>query len=263
MFNNLTPIVKNLLLINVGVFLLATMLLGENAVGILGLRFFDSPQFQPWQLITHMFMHGGFMHLLGNMFGLFFFGPMLESVFGSQRFLAFYLICGFGAALIYMGFAWFEIGGMRDAVESYRINPDPAAFESFLKEFGSEYLRPEMWNLIDDFRENPDNPRLISQTKEVVNQIYNRRINVPMVGASGAIFGILMGFAMLFPNTEIMLLLFPVPIKAKFLVLAYGAYTLYAGIQRTPGDNVAHFAHLGGMIFAFLLIRYWGYRRFN
>ncbi|WMJ75568.1 rhomboid family intramembrane serine protease [Cytophagaceae bacterium ABcell3] len=260
---NLTPIVKNLLLINIGVFILASMLIGDDAIFILGLKYFESPAFQPWQFLTHMFMHAGFGHLFGNMIGLFFFGPMLERTFGSQRFLVYYLICGLGASLIYMGFVWYEIGGLQDMVQTFLIDPDPALFQSIVNEYVTGTARIEYMNLADDFRNNPDNTALIQETKRVVNRIYNSRINIPMVGASGAVFGILMGFALIFPNTELFLLFFPFPIKAKYLVFFYGLYTLYAGIQRTPGDNIAHFAHLGGMIFAFILIKYWGYRRYN
>ncbi|MFN6944575.1 MAG: rhomboid family intramembrane serine protease [Cytophagaceae bacterium] len=265
MFNNLTPIVKNLLLINIGVFVVVSMLLGlESAVDTFGLRYINSREFQPWQFITHMFMHGGWPHLFSNMIGLFFFGPMLERAFGPQKFLIYYFVCGLGAAFIYMGFVWYELRELNNAVELYLLNPDPASFSSFMNEYGRGIIRRDvLFNILDDFRENPDNPMIIRQTKEMATAIYNHRIDIPMVGASGAIFGILMGFALLFPNTELFLLFFPFPIKAKYMVLFYGLYTLYAGIQRTPGDNVAHFAHLGGMIFAFILIRYWRYSRYN
>jgi membrane associated rhomboid family serine protease len=261
---NITPVVKNLLLINIGLFILVSFLMGDRvAVDYLGLRYIGSPEFRPWQVVTHMFMHGSFRHLFGNMIGLFFFGPMLEKVFGPQKFLLFYFICGVGASLIYMGFVWFELRELADAVESYLQNPDPNAFGIFINEYGGGIDRRAILSLLDSFRENPDNPALIRQSKEIVNGIYNFRMNIPMVGASGAIFGILMGFALLFPNTELFLLFFPFPIKAKYLILLYGVYTLYSGIQRTPGDNVAHFAHLGGMIFAFILIKYWRYSRYN
>jgi membrane associated rhomboid family serine protease len=112
-------------------------------------------------------------------------------------------------------------------------------------------------NLIERYAENPDNPQYREESKEVVRMIYTRIANIPMVGASGAVFGILMAFGLLFPNTVLMLLFPPIPIKAKYFVLLYGMYELYATIINSAGDNVAHYAHLGGMLIAFVLVRNW------
>lgn len=259
MFGNLTPMVKNLLLINVGVFLIQ-FILQVDFVNILGLRYFFAETFAPYQLFTHMFVHGGGWHLFTNMFALFIFGPMLESIWGSQRFLVFYLVTGFGASLLYSGIHFAEVRQVENAAQAYMANPDPEALNSFITEHAS-YAYNHYYDFINSFADNPDHSGYIKESKRVVNNLYQRQANIPMVGASGAIFGILMAFGMLFPNTKLMLLFPPIPIKAKYFVTFYGVYELYAGFGRVPGDNVAHFAHLGGMLFAFILIKIWNNNR--
>lgn len=255
MFQNLTPTVKTLLLINLGVFLVG-MLLKVNFIELFGLRFFLAESFAPYQLITHMFVHSGFGHLFSNMFALFIFGPILERYWGSQRFLIFYLITGLGASMLYSGINFIELNSIQQAKIAYENAPDPDSFNHFVNKHGAIYYS-QLYDFINAYSSNPEDPGFIRQSKAYANQIYDFFANIPMVGASGAIFGILMAFGLLFPNTELFLLFFPVPIKAKYFVLFYGAYELYAGIQRAAGDNVAHFAHLGGMLFAYILIRYW------
>ena len=111
------------------------------------------------------------------------------------------------------------------------------------------------------FYNNPGNASLVAESRQAVKAYLSQAINAPMIGASGAVFGILMAFGMMFPDLPLMLLFFPIPIKAKYFVALYGFFELYSGLHRTPGDNVAHFAHVGGMIFAFILLRYWGIRQ--
>jgi membrane associated rhomboid family serine protease len=125
------------------------------------------------------------------------------------------------------------------------------------------YSDSEWYNFIENFGDNPNSSSYINESKRRVNYLYEREANIPLVGASGAIFGILMAFALLFPNTEIFLLFFPFPIKAKYFVLFYGLYEVYALVERAPGDNVAHLAHLGGMLFAFVLVKVWQKDRNN
>jgi len=229
--NAIPPVVKNLIIIN-AIMLLATFVLqmrGIDLTKILGLHYFASPDFRPYQLVTHMFMHGGLMHLVFNMFALWMFGRVLENVWGPKRFFIYYFATGLGAAVFY-------------------------TFVNFL-EF--QYIASRM---------SPENVQMVmSNGAEILSSgrnytelagKLNLLLNVPTVGASGAVFGILLGFGMLFPNTELMLLFPPIPIKAKYFVLGYGAIELFSGIANT-GDNVAHFAHLGGMIFGFILIKYW------
>lgn len=248
--------VRNLLIINVVAFIASGALFSVQQFSLHDPR---SQYFEPYQFLTHMFLHGGWGHLFSNMLSLFFFGPMLEHYWGSKRFLTFYLITGFGASLLYTGVRFYEISQMQDAVAAYMANPDPIDFKSILDKFGPG--SGQVTEYLVDFNRNPENPTMIAQTKSIAQQLYEQMLNSPMLGASGAVFGILMAFGMLFPNTELFLLFFPFPIKAKYFVLMYGAYELYTGFNRVPGDNVAHFAHLGGMLFAYILLKYWERQR--
>jgi membrane associated rhomboid family serine protease len=139
---------------------------------------------------------------------------------------------------------------------AYLADPDPEAFNLFVVQHASQYYE-SLISFIDAYVENPNNPEYISQSRVFVQDLMGRIENVPMVGASGAVFGILMAFGMLFPNTQLFLLFPPIPIKAKYLVFFYGAYELYSELNRSQGDNVAHLAHLGGMLIAFIVIKYW------
>ena len=259
MFGSLTPVVKNLLIINV-VVLLIQQLLGLNFIDWFGLRYIFADSFRPYQFITHLFVHGGFFHLFGNMFALFIFGPMLERVWGSQRFLLFYLVTGLGASLLYSAINFYEVNELETAAERVIENPSPDAFSTFLLEH-AEYAYPQLTGFVYQYYDNPNNGSFVAQSRQYAEQLVETKENIPMVGASGAVFGILMAFGLLFPNTELFLLFFPFPIKAKYFVLFYGLYELYAGFDRVPGDNVAHFAHLGGMLFAFILVRLWRDKR--
>jgi membrane associated rhomboid family serine protease len=251
---NLTPVVKNLLILNLAIFLIG--MLGFDLVYLGGLRYIFSDDFRPFQFASHMFIHSGFGHIFSNMFALFMFGPMLENVWGSKRFLTFYLVCGIGASVIYSGVHFYEIYPIQLAVEQYIIDPNPRMFVNFLNEYalGSSSAN---YDFLTAFKENPENEHYIRESVSYAQSIFKRRADVPMVGASGAVFGILMAFGMLFPNTELYLFLIPFPVKAKYFVMFYGLYELVTGLHNNPGDNVAHFAHIGGMIFAFILIKMW------
>jgi membrane associated rhomboid family serine protease len=255
MFANLTPVVKNLLIITVAMFLLVGFL-PFNVVGVAALYNPISGNFQPWQFVTYMFLHGGLGHLFGNMFALFIFGPLLERFWGSKRFLIFYLITGVGAGLVYAGVNYLDMRSMKDDMEVYMTRPNPDAFSEYVGDHAAGLYR-NLYELIDQYERNPESPQLAQETKQYVQLIYDRNANIPMIGASGAVFGILMAFAMLFPNTELFLLFFPFPIKAKYFVGFYLLYELYAEFNRTPGDNIAHLAHLAGALIAFVLIKMW------
>jgi membrane associated rhomboid family serine protease len=259
MNTNVTPMVKNLLIINIGIFIIGLILqadLGE----LFGLRYINAPEFKPYQLLTHMFIHANFSHLFSNMFALFMFGPMLENVWGAKKFLVFYMICGLGAALLHSGVTFYEVHALQKAAESYLSHPDPTSFEDFVKRFASGNYTNNL-DFMETFRLDPANPEFINETKKLVEDLYFQRANIPMVGASGAIFGILMGFGMLFPNTVLMLMFFPVPVKAKYFIGFYALVELFTGVYKIPGDNIAHFAHLGGMAIAFIIIRIWNIQR--
>ena len=202
--------VKNIIFINVIVMLMTS--LKENFMyETFALFYPTSPFFHWWQPVTHMFMHGGFWHLIFNMYTLSIFGSVLERVWGTKKFLLFYFVTGLGAALIHTGVEWLQM-------------------QSWLSQ-AAEGSTAAMTSI-----------HLLKMT--------------PTVGASGAIYGVLMGYAMLYPDTVLSLLIPPISLKAKWFVLIFAAIELFTGVTGT-GGNIAHFAHLGGLIFGFLLIWYW------
>jgi membrane associated rhomboid family serine protease len=261
----LTPVVRNLIIINAVIFFGSLLTGMANTVyHTFALYSFLSPHFAVYQLVTHMFLHANFSHLLSNMLGLFFFGPLLERVWGSQRFLFFYFFCGLGAALLHSGIDYWEVSHMKNDAIAYQKAPTPDGFAEFFKQHRHDfYMSEEFYEYSNAFEKNANNPQIVEESKQQVLEAYRNRsenINAFTVGASGAIFGILMAFGLLFPNTEIFLY-FLFPIKAKYFVALYGIWELVRGIRQEPGDSVAHFAHLGGMLFAYILIRYWGTKK--
>ncbi len=252
----LTPVVKNLLLVNIVVLALDSLLLRGLLSDQFALYYIFSDYFQPYQFVTYMFLHGGIWHLFGNMLALFFFGPWLEQTWGPKRFLIFYMVTGVGAGVLYGMVQMVEMQMLYSDLQAYIANPDPDLFYSFINNNFSFYL-DRYYNFYQAFSESPASADLIEKGKIYLNQLYELKANVPMVGASGAVFGILLAFGMLFPNAEIFLLFPPIPIKAKYLVTFYGLYEVYALFQQAPGDNVAHLAHIGGMIFAYFFVKGW------
>jgi membrane associated rhomboid family serine protease len=254
MFARLTPMVKNLLLITVAAYLIPSILGWSRINAYLGLWHISSPNFQPYQFFTYMFAHGGFMHLLFNMLGLIFLAPMLEQFWGPKRFLTFYLITGIGAGIFYEGVKYAQTIPMANRMEEYIANPNPDDFAVYMAKYAPQHYNG-LYDFIEYYSEHPAEGR--RQSISYVEQVYAAVINVPMVGASGAIYGILMAFGMLFPNTRLMLLFPPIPIKAKYFVLILGGFAIYSQLMNSGGDNVAHLAHLGGMLFAFIMIKIW------
>jgi membrane associated rhomboid family serine protease len=256
----LTPIVKNLLIINVVIFLLGLLVQSQTGINYvnhyLALYYVGSDNFEPWQFVTYMFLHGDFRHIFGNMIGLVVFGTWLEDVWNPKRFLLYYMITGIGAGILFMGVQYFEKSAMEEDVQFWLSDPGPYDFEVLVDEHFSLYYNPQS-GFIEQYKENPENPQLEREARSFVQDAYNRIINIPMVGASGAIFGILLAAGLLFPQRRIMLLIPPIPIRARILVILYGAYTVYAAFQRAPADNVAHFAHLGGMVVGFIMLKIW------
>ncbi|NQZ77426.1 MAG: rhomboid family intramembrane serine protease [Ekhidna sp.] len=254
MFRRLTPVAKNILIINVAILLLSSVVRLDLSDWF-GLRVIYSSEFAPYQFLTYMWLHGGMWHLFGNMIAVLVFAPMLETVWGSKRFLTFYLVCGIGAGILYGAADAIEKLPLKNAAESYIENPTPEAFERFVIDNKSYINVARASELIDLYYESSSYER---QTVAAVRDIYGGVVTKgTMVGASGAVFGILFAFAFLFPNTELFLLFPPIPIKAKYLVFFYAMYELYAELNRTPGDNVAHLAHLSGMLIAFILLKLW------
>ena len=224
-FANLTPVVKNLLIINI-LFFVATYVLANtfDMTRWLSVFYFDSPFFRPWQIITYMFMHANLGHIFFNMFALFMFGPILEYSLGSKKFFNFYFACGIGAIVLQMLVQAFEVYHITGAITIAHAQFQPSA-----------------------------------EQYEKLKEIYTE----PVLGASGAIFGILVAFGVLYPNMELMIMFIPIPVKAKYLVSVYVLYEIYSAIAPAVGDNVAHLAHLGGALFGFLLIKLWGIKGTN
>jgi rhomboid-like protein len=226
-FSNITPVVKNLLIINLLCFV-PYIILSENSyyhlvVENLGVYYFNSPNFRAWQIISYMFIHGGVWHILFNMFALFSFGPILEYSVGPKRFFNLYFICGIGAIAFQM------------LVQAYEVHNLTGSFTIPLPKLDQSYL-------------NAAGPH----AQELFN-IYH----TPIVGASGAIFGLLVAFGMLYPNMELMILFIPVPVKAKYIIPIYIVMEIFLGVSQFGGDNVAHFAHIGGALLGFIVVRAW------
>ncbi len=260
-FKLLPPVVKNLLIIN-GLFYLATMTF-EQAFGIdlvrfLGLHYFQSEYFQPYQYVTYMFLHANFGHILYNMFALWMFGYLLENVWGSKRFLIYYMITGIGAAIIQTLVNWWNFSSIQQEALLYANQPTLDAFVGYVKHYFPSYYEyhDTIRSFITEWTLNPSNQSYAGQSVDYVNQLIQLQMNVPTIGASGAVYGILLAFGMMFPNM-LVYVYFLFPIKAKWIVIIYGALEIFSGISNNPSDNVAHFAHLGGMIFGFFMIYYW------
>ncbi len=237
-FKRLPDVIKNLIIIN-GLFFVGTLVLqnfGIDLVEKLGLFLPGSTNFAPYQYITHMFMHSttNFGHIFMNMFMLWMFGNMLENIWGAKRFLTFYMVTGLGAALLYSGVHYAEAIYLKDQL----INAGMS--------------QSDLINLVTTSRYDP---AILKSVGEDVLRNYWLSYNTPVIGASGAVYGVLMAFGMLFPNVKIYVY-FLFPIKAKWMVMILGAIEFFQGFN-ADGSNVAHFAHLGGMLFGFLLIKYW------
>ncbi|HKL31133.1 MAG TPA: rhomboid family intramembrane serine protease [Tangfeifania sp.] len=255
--SNIPPVVKNLIIINV-ILLLATWVLqasGIDLVRYLGMHYPGSDRFMLHQVVTHMFMHGGIAHLFFNMFALWMFGRVLESVWGSRRFLIYYFVTGLGAVGLHMFVNYLEISSMQSTIEAFRNTPSPEILDQFVnKHLGN--ASTQVRDFINTWYDEPTNATYSNEGLRLMQRILEMKMNIPTVGASGAVFGVLLAFGVLFPNTRLMLLFPPIPIKAKYFVIGYGVLELYLGFSQ-PGSNVAHFAHLGGMLFGYILIKYW------
>ena len=232
--------IKALIIVNV-IFFIGTQLLGETAYRLFSLYFFENPSFQLWQPLTHMFMHGGVMHILFNMYALWAFGSPLEQNWGRNKFLFFYFSAGFGAALIHTLVNYYQVESATDILFNAGMSP------------------ADITNLFTTGQYNSGILNTVSV--DVIQSAYDS-YNTPAVGASGAIYGILVAFGMMFPNAELMLIFFPVPIKAKYFIPLILLGDLFFGISGA-GTGVAHFAHLGGALFGFIMSWYWKKNSFD
>lgn len=258
--SSIPPVVKNLIIINV-LLLLATYMLqnaGIDLVAHLGMHYPASEKFRLHQIITHMFMHGGLTHLFFNMFALFMFGRVLESVWGSQRFLLYYFVTGLGAIALHTFVNFLEFNSIQNTIEAFRNTPSPEILDQFVRR-NLPQASVQVRDFIHSWYNDPSNSSYAAEGIKLMERIKQLKVDIPTVGASGAVFGVLLAFGMLFPNTQLMLLFPPIPIRAKYFVIGYGLIELYLGFSK-PGSNIAHFAHLGGMLFGYLLIKYWNKR---
>jgi membrane associated rhomboid family serine protease len=263
-FSMLPPVVKNLLIINI-LFFLASFAFSSSFNAdlseYLGLYYFKSDKFQIFQYLTYMFMHASFSHIFFNMFALWMFGKILENVWGAKRFLIYYFVTGLGAAAIHTFVNWWSISGMMTDLDIFTNTPSPELFAAFIDAHLSN-PNPQLFDFIHEWSLTPLDNSYISQATDLAKRITEVKLNIPTVGASGAVFGVLLAFGMMFPNS-VLYIYFAIPIKAKYFVMIYGALELFLGISNNPSDNVAHFAHLGGMLFGYFLIIYWKKNQFN
>lgn len=224
------PVVKNLLIINVLFFVASYLLTTLQLDDRLAVYYFDSPKFQIWQPISYMFMHGGIAHIFFNMFALYSFGSILESKWGGKKFIIFYFITGLGA----LALQW--------AVQAYEVH----------QIIGSATNDGKI-NLTALFQGEFNTKQLTMVQAVTLRSIYFGG----MVGASGAIFGLLVAFGMLYPNAELLIMFIPVPVKAKYIIPIYILVELSLGVAQFEGDSIAHYAHLGGALIGFILVKLW------
>ena len=259
-FQILPPVIKNLLIINVLIFLahhpFAPTAGSKTMEDLFALHTWQSPLFKPWQFITHLFMHGSWAHILSNMLALWMFGSVLENVWGARRFLIFYFVCGLGAAFCHMLVLYFETNSLLNNYYALSKHFDVSSFSDFFsKENIGNYYQGAS-NLLHQWQSNPSNATAAKESMILTNQFVTDRLNEATLGASGAVFGCLVAFGYLFPNTLIYFYFF-LPLKAKWFVLIYAGFELVMALQNSAGDNVAHVAHLGGALFGFLLVFFW------
>lgn len=250
--------VMNLLIINTLMLLFTWLMQSSFHVDLdqlLGLHSPQSEYFRPYQYVSMMFMHAGFEHLFFNMFALFMFGITLEQYWGSKRFLLFYLFTGLGAAGLHTLVTEVEIWHMQRAASAVLENFSSQSFLSFVQDYGSNRLYQSVLSGLSTIK-GAMSFQLVREASDIMHGIIEQQMNVPTVGASGAIYGVLLGFGMIFPNAELFIMFIPIPIKAKYAVMGFAAIELFMGIS-APGSSIAHFAHLGGMLFGLILILYW------
>jgi membrane associated rhomboid family serine protease len=260
-FSILPPMVKNLLIIN-GLFFASKILFSFKNIdldALLGLHYFSASDFKPWQIITYMFMHNDFGHLFFNMFALWMFGSMVENVWGAKRFLTYYLITGIGAAFMHYLIIFFQISPELTLMAQFLDAPSLDTYAYMTQHCNDAVLQEAFrhnWLLL---QQSPDQIDAVVNATQSIQMAYLNKFNI--IGASGSVFGILLAFGMMFPNVPIYIY-FLFPIRAKWLVIIYGALELFYGVTGTS-DGIAHFAHLGGMLFGIILILIWRKRKFD
>jgi membrane associated rhomboid family serine protease len=265
----ITETVKQLIIVNV-LFFIGTMALGDfssynPAFRILALYYPENQNFEFWQPFTHMFMHGGYMHILFNMFALYSFGSALEHFWGAKKFLFFYISCGLGAALLHTGINYIQIQSLLDSVSNLGLSKSDinlifnTDYRSLFDANG-HMVEGAVKTILDRAHCNQEQFGVLSEAA-VISQ-------GTVVGASGAIYGLLTAFAFMFPNAELALMFIPIPIKAKYFVPGILAVDLFLGFKGSSlfgsgGTGIAHFAHIGGALTGYLMMLYWKKNQFN
>ncbi|HQV99005.1 MAG TPA: rhomboid family intramembrane serine protease [Bacteroidia bacterium] len=259
-------VVKNLLIINFLMFF-ATMVMesrGVELTDVLGLHYFLSDKFKIWQFVSYMFMHGSFMHIFFNMFAVFMFGAAIESVWGPKKFLTYYILTGLGAAVAHYAIVYYQMQPAIAFLNDYIDAPSMTKLQGLINSdaftnFSSREMLEHYNSFTASFNElaNTDQAAAMQLSVDFVKEFKADVYNAPVVvGASGAVFGLLLAYGMTYPN-NIIYIYFAIPLKAKYFVILYGLIELFSGVANVPGDNVAHFAHLGGLITGLIIIQYW------
>ncbi|MDQ0592170.1 membrane associated rhomboid family serine protease [Chryseobacterium ginsenosidimutans] len=235
MFNNIPPITRNIIIINVIIFIVANLLLQDKFIGYLAAFYPFSPFFKSWQIITHMFMHGSIIHILFNMLTLFSFGPILEQSLGEKKYLILYFVSGLGAFFLFNLWNFIEVQQISGELQQLGFN-----INEYLSGSGVNYAGTS---------------ESIIKQKELVGNL-NNIMGTPMVGASGAIFGVVAAFATLYPEAKIGIMFIPIPMKVKYVLPVVILGSIYLGVSGNAG-GIAHLAHVGGAIVGFILAKIW------
>lgn len=241
MINQIPPITRNLIIINVVVFALTYLLNSEMMYRYLAAFYPFSPFFHSWQIITHMFMHGSFMHILFNMFTLYSFGPVLERILGDRKYLILYFVSGLGAFFLFNLWNFIEVEQIKTSLQSFGFDLNG-------------YMSGESVSF-------QGSAQAVSEQRQLASDLQSI-ITVPMVGASGAIFGVIAAFAILFPDAEIMIMFIPIPVKVKYVLPVVVIGSVILGVTGNVG-GIAHLAHVGGALVGILLAWYWKKNRFR
>lgn len=266
MMNNMTPVVKQLLIINIIFFLGSLVVPVSNQ--FFALYFPESDFFKFWQPLTHMFMHGGILHIAFNMFAMVSFGSALEHFWGGKKFIFFYISCGLGAALLQIGVNYLQFESALEPVKSLGLSD--ATLHQILNVNFSDGVNFRSDLFLEQIKPILEKAGKVNLDQAGFEGLFNAAAitQVPMVGASGAIYGLLVAFAFMFPNAQLGLIFIPVPIKAKYFVPGILAIDLFLGFKGNSlfgggGTGIAHFAHVGGAVVGYIMMWYWKKNQFN
>ena len=255
----LTRGAKFLLIANVVMFVITLLLQYLQNVDLtdyLALFYIKSDHFRPYQYFTYMFMHGGVFHLFFNMYALFLFGVMLERIWGTKRFVFYYLVTGLGAAVVNTVVNYYQFAPLLQAYNDFMASPSANGLEAVVQKCNGFNLAA-VYEIIEHWSEVQNDAATLENIRSQITTVITNVTSAPMIGASGAVFGLLLAFAMVFPDLKLQIIFIPIGIKAKYFVLIYGLLELFFGVNNFSGDNVAHWAHLGGLIAGVILMLIW------